>query len=64
MAGCTTLIATHRLAGLEAVDEILVLREGRVVERGHHHDLMQMRGYYRRMWDMQNGVLADGVVAR
>jgi thiol reductant ABC exporter CydC subunit len=64
MAGRTTLIATHRLAGLEAVDEILVLREGRFVEQGQHHDLMQMGGYYRRMWDMQNQVLADAIVVR
>ena len=64
MAGRTTLIATHRLAGLEAVDEILVFREGWIVEQGQHHDLMQMGGYYRRMWDLQNQVLADGIVTR
>ncbi len=64
MSGRTTLIVTHRLAGLEAVDEILVLREGRVVERGQHHDLMQIGGYYRRMWDMQNQVFADAIVTR
>lgn len=59
MAGRTTLIITHRLAGLGAVDEILVLRAGRVVERGTHQDLWQMGGLYRRMWDLQNQVLAD-----
>jgi thiol reductant ABC exporter CydC subunit len=58
-AGRTTVTITHRLAGLEAADEILVLRAGRVVERGTHHDLMQMGGLYRRMWDLQNQVLAD-----
>ena len=59
-AGRTTLLITHRLAGLEAADEILVLRAGRIVERGRHHDLMQMGGLYRRMWDLQNQILLEG----
>jgi len=59
MAGRTTLIITHRLAGLEAVDEILVLRAGRIVERGPHHELWQMGGYYRRMWELQHRVLVE-----
>jgi ABC-type multidrug transport system fused ATPase/permease subunit len=57
MASKTTLIITHRLVGLEAVDEILVLRTGRIVERGRHHELWQMGGLYRRMWELQNQVL-------
>jgi ATP-binding cassette subfamily C protein CydC len=56
-AGRATLLITHRLVGLEAADEILVLRAGRVAERGKHHDLMQMGGLYRRMWDLQNQVI-------
>jgi ABC-type multidrug transport system fused ATPase/permease subunit len=58
MARRTSLIVTHRLVGLEAADEILVLRAGRVVERGRHADLVQMGGLYRRMWALQNQVLA------
>ena len=58
-SGRTTLLITHRLVGLEAADEILVLRAGQVVERGRHHDLLQMGGYYRQMWDMQHDVLVD-----
>ncbi len=50
----TTLWITHRLAGLEQVDEILVLRAGRVIERGRHGDLQQANGLYRRMWELQN----------
>jgi ATP-binding cassette subfamily C protein CydC len=53
MQGRTTLIITHRLVGLEDVDEILVLRAGRIVERGRHDELMQMNGVYRRMWELQ-----------
>jgi ABC-type multidrug transport system fused ATPase/permease subunit len=57
-AGRATLLITHRLVGLEAADEILVLRAGRIAERGRHHDLMQMGGLYRRMWELQKQVLA------
>jgi len=58
MRGRTSLIITHRLLGLEAADEILVLRAGRVVERGRHHDLVQMGGFYRWMWDLERQTLA------
>ncbi|NIV29516.1 MAG: hypothetical protein GWN58_08390, partial [Anaerolineae bacterium] len=44
------------LVGLEAAGEILVLRAGRIVERGRHHDLMQMDGLYRRMWELQSQI--------
>ncbi len=57
MEGRTTLLITHRLVGLEAMDEILVLRAGRVVERGRHHDLMQLGGLYSRMWELQRQIL-------
>jgi ATP-binding cassette subfamily C protein CydC len=54
MESRTTLIITHRLIALEAVEEILVLREGRVVERGPHHELVRAGGLYQRMWSMQS----------
>jgi len=47
------LLVIARLAGLEDADDILVLRQGRVVERGRHHDLLQGDGLYRRMWELQ-----------
>jgi ATP-binding cassette subfamily C protein CydC len=62
-AGRTTLTITHRLVGVQAADEILVLRAGRIVERGQHHDLWQMGGVYRRMWDLQNQVFVDQATA-
>ncbi len=52
-----TLVITHRLVGLEAMDEILVLERGRVVERGRHAELLKAGGLYRRIWDLQNQVL-------
>jgi thiol reductant ABC exporter CydC subunit len=54
LAGRTALMISHRLSGLEDWDEILVLRAGRIVERGRHYELMQMGGLYRRMWALQN----------
>lgn len=57
LKGCTILLITHRLTGMEAMDEILVLNRGRVVERGRHHELLQASGMYRRMWDLQNQIL-------
>jgi ATP-binding cassette subfamily C protein CydC len=56
--GRTTLTITHRLPVAQAADEILVLRAGRIVERGSHPDLAQKGGFYRHMWDLQNEVLA------
>ncbi|WP_329219007.1 thiol reductant ABC exporter subunit CydD [Streptomyces sp. NBC_01485] len=47
--GRTTLLITHRLAGLEAVDEVVVLDEGRVVQRGPYEALTALEGPLRRM---------------
>ena len=52
-AGRTTLIITHRLIGLEAADEILVLDRGRIVERGRQRALLARGGLYRRLWEHQ-----------
>jgi thiol reductant ABC exporter CydC subunit len=52
------LVITHRLVEMESADEILVLRAGRLVERGRHTDLIQADGYYCRMWAAQQRLLA------
>lgn len=49
----TTLLVTHRLKGLELVDEIVVLEEGRVVQRGRHDELVSVPGYYRDLWESE-----------
>lgn len=59
MRGRTTLVITHRLVALEEMDEILVLDEGRVVERGTHEELARADGLYRRMLDVQRGMLVE-----
>jgi ATP-binding cassette, subfamily C, bacterial CydC len=50
----TTLIITHRLTAMEMADEILVLQNGRVVERGTEQDLLLSEGIYWRMWQQQH----------
>jgi thiol reductant ABC exporter CydC subunit len=50
-SGRTTLLITHRLTGLDAVDEVVVLDQGRVVERGTHAELLAAGGRYRELWD-------------
>jgi ATP-binding cassette subfamily C protein CydC len=55
--GRTTILITHRLTGLEMADEIIALREGKVVERGTHKTLLLKEGLYWSMWERQNQAL-------
>jgi thiol reductant ABC exporter CydC subunit len=48
--GRTTLLITHRLKGIEEVDEVLVLDHGRVLERGTHGELLTLDGRYAELW--------------
>jgi ABC-type multidrug transport system fused ATPase/permease subunit len=59
MKNKTAVLITHRLVGLENIDEILVMDRGRIVERGTHHKLLEQTGLYRRLWDLQNQILFD-----
>ncbi|WP_405479885.1 thiol reductant ABC exporter subunit CydD [Streptomyces sp. NBC_00009] len=51
--GRTTLLITHRMAGLDAVDEVLVLDAGRVVQRGRYEDLVAVDGPLRALWQRE-----------
>ncbi|MBL8579335.1 MAG: ABC transporter ATP-binding protein/permease [Mesorhizobium sp.] len=49
----TTIVIAHRLSTVVKADEIIVLKDGRIVERGRHADLLAERGLYASMWDRQ-----------
>jgi ABC-type multidrug transport system fused ATPase/permease subunit len=54
----TSLIITHRLIGLEYVDEILVMEGGRIIERGDQAGLLSKDGLYRHLWELQYRIFA------
>ncbi|HUH80208.1 MAG TPA: thiol reductant ABC exporter subunit CydC [Solirubrobacteraceae bacterium] len=58
-AGRTVLLITHRLEGLEAMDEIVLLDGGRVLERGTHRELLALGGRYAARWAL-SGPAAGG----
>ncbi len=53
MENRTTLVIAHRLSTIKNADEICVMHEGVIVERGRHSELYNMDGYYRKLCDMQ-----------
>lgn len=54
MLNRTTLVVAHRLSTIKRADEICVLNEGKIVERGKHDELIALNGYYKRLSDLQS----------
>src|SRR5262249_20682976 len=52
-SGRTTFVIAHRLSTITSADQILVMEEGRIVERGTHRELLAAGGRYRQLYDKQ-----------
>ena len=57
--GRTALVIAHRLSTVAHADEILVLDQGRIIERGSHRSLLAAKGAYARMWQLQQQEAAE-----
>lgn len=55
MVGRTTILIAHRLATVRNADTIIVLQDGEIVERGTHEDLLNQKGVYKRLIEIQSG---------
>ena len=64
MAGRTTLVIAHRLSTIKNADRIVVISNGRIVEQGHHDELMECNGDYCRLYDMQFAQLDNNSTAK
>jgi len=59
MKGRTTFVIAHRLSTIRRADQILVVEDGRIVERGNHAQLYALNGRYRDLYDRQHGLEAN-----
>ncbi len=60
MAGRTSIVIAHRLSTVANLDRIVVLEDGKIVEQGKHHDLLEKPdGVYHHLWSRQSGVFME-----
>lgn len=55
MQNKTVIAIAHRLSTIATMDRLIVLDKGRIVEEGHHNELLIQGGLYARLWDHQSG---------
>lgn len=55
--GKTVLVAAHRLPSIKNADQILVMEQGKIIERGTHQELLEMRGRYEALWNAYTEIL-------
>ena len=51
---CTKFIVAQRISSMRDADLILVIKDGRIIERGKHEELVKLRGYYYQTYALQN----------
>lgn len=56
MEGRTSFVIAHRLSTIQTADLILVMNQGKIIEQGNHHNLMQMKGFYYQMQQTRQSV--------
>ena len=59
MKGRTSFIVAHRLSTIRSADIILVMRNGKIIERGRHKELLSMNGFYKELYDTQFNLVGE-----
>ncbi|MEM7106318.1 MAG: ABC transporter ATP-binding protein [Bacteroidota bacterium] len=59
MHGKTTFIIAHRLTSIQEADEIIVMEQGKIIEKGTHDALLKQKGFYKKVYDLQVSIEAD-----
>ena len=57
---CTKIIIAQRISSVKDADQILILKDGKISERGTHRELLALRGYYYETYCLQNGIEPGG----
>ena len=61
--GRTSFVIAHRLSTIVDADVILVVKDGKIIERGRHHELMEKKGYYYQLYTRQYEEMVTDMVA-
>lgn len=59
MRGRTSIVVAHRLSTIAGLDEIVVLSDGKIMEQGSHHNLLETNGEYAKLWSRQSGAFLE-----